>query len=83
MIAVVLVIIMQATPLLLLLYWGVANRKISEYYLWLRAVLLCKLRGTNRSKEVKAKKEPPDRIVPRRPSLELRLENLNNKADQA
>lgn len=83
MIAVVLVLIMQTTPVLLLLYWGICNRKISEYYLWLRALLLCKYRGAADSKEVKAKKEPPDRIVPRRPSLEMRIETLNNKADQA
>ena len=76
MIASVLVIVIQLLPVVLLIYWGATNNKISEYYLWLRSIFHFKRQKGAKNKEFKTKKEPPDRIVPRRPSLEVRLEDL-------
>lgn len=37
MIASMLIIIVQIIPILYLLYWGFANNKLFEYYLFLRS----------------------------------------------
>lgn len=32
----VLIIVIQALPVLYFLYWGYSNHKLSEYYIWLK-----------------------------------------------
>lgn len=79
MIVPMLIIILQVIPVVYLIYWGIANSKLSEYYLWARAFCLNKKKSRHKS-HFQLNKEPPEkdpRIVPRRVSLEIRLEDSN------
>lgn len=70
MIVPMLIITLQLLPIVYLIYWGIANSKLSEYYLWARSIYQNKKKARH-SNHFHVKKEPERsyKIEPRRTSL--------------